>query len=150
MKKLMLCLTALVVALALSAVAQDNMGSMGQSSSSASSSPSSTPSTSTAAAPKLETLRGWVSDEKCGAKGANAKGAACAAKCVKGGEKIVFVNDKDKKVWNVKNPDDLKDHVGHHVKLSAHVYPDSGDIHVMSVSMLGHKKAASSSAPSGL
>jgi hypothetical protein len=149
MKKMMLCFTALVVALALSAVAQDNMGSMGQSNSSASSSQSSTASTSTAAAPELKTLRGWVSDEKCGAKGANAKGAACAAKCVKGGEKIVFVNDKDKKVWNVKNPETLQDHVGHHVKLSAHVYPE-GDIHVMSVSMAGKKKAASSSAPSGL
>ena len=148
MKKMMLCLTALVVALALSAVAQDNMGSMGQSNSSASASQSSSAST-TAAAPELKTLRGWVSDEKCGAKGANAKGAACAQKCVNGGEKIVFVTDKDKKVWNVKNPDDLKDHVGHHVKLSAHVYQDSGEIHVMSVSMLGRKKAASSSAPSG-
>jgi hypothetical protein len=144
MKKMMLCLTALVVALALSAVAQDNSGSgsTGQSASASSSS-------STAAAPELKTLRGWVSDEKCGAKGANAKGAACAAKCVKGGEKIVFVNDKDKKVWNVKNPETLQDHVGHHVKLSAHVYPE-GDIHVMSVSMVGKKKAASTAAPSGL
>jgi hypothetical protein len=144
MKKMMLCLTALVVALALSAVAQDNSGSgsTGQSASASSSS-------STAAAPELKTLHGWVSDEKCGAKGANAKGAACAAKCVKGGEKIVFVNDKDKKVWNVKNPETLQDHVGHHVKLSAHVYPE-GDIHVMSVSMAGKKKAASTSAPSGL
>ena len=144
MKKMMLCLTALVVALALSAVAQDNSGSgsTGQSASASSSS-------STAAAPQLKTLRGWVSDEKCGAKGANAKGAACAAKCVKGGEKIVFVNDKDKKVWNVKNPETLQDHVGHHVKLSAHVYPE-GDIHVMSVSMAGKKKAASTAAPSGL
>lgn len=149
MKKLILSLFALVVALGLSAVAQDNMGGMGQSNSSASASQSSSAST-TAAAPELKTLRGWVSDEKCGAKNASAKGAACSKKCVDAGEKIVFVTDKDKKVWNVKNPDDLKDHVGHHVKLSAHVYPDSGEIHVMSVSMLGHKKAASSSAPSGL
>ena len=95
------------------------------------------------AAPKLMTLRGWVSDEKCGAKNASAKGAECTKKCVEGGEKIVFVNDKDKKVWNVKNPEDLKGHEGHHVKLSAHVY-DDGSIHVMSVNMLGGKKKPAS------
>jgi hypothetical protein len=125
------------------------MGNMNMGQSSNSNQTSATSSNSSAQ-PQLKTLRGWVSDEKCGAKGANAKGAACAEKCVKGGEKIVFVTDKDKKVWNVKNPDDLKDHVGHHVKLSAHVYPDSGEIHVMSVSMIGKSKATSSASPSGL
>jgi hypothetical protein len=30
----------------------------------------------------------------------------------------------------------LKDHVGHHVELNAHVYEDKGQIHVMKVKML--------------
>jgi hypothetical protein len=30
----------------------------------------------------------------------------------------------------------LKDHVGHHVQLNAHVYADKGQIHVMKVTML--------------
>ena len=52
------------------------------------------------------------------------------------GDKISFVNDADGKSWNVVNPETLKEHVGHHVELSAHVYADKGDIHVMKVKML--------------
>jgi hypothetical protein len=50
--------------------------------------------------------------------------------------KITFVADEGGKSWDVVNPDTLKDHVGHHVQLSAHVYPDKGQIHVMTVTML--------------
>ena len=34
------------------------------------------------------------------------------------------------------NPEKLKDHVGHHVQVSAHVYADKDSIHVMTVKML--------------
>jgi hypothetical protein len=50
--------------------------------------------------------------------------------------KITFVTDKDMKSWDVINPETLKGHEGHHVELSAHVYSDKGQIHVMSVKML--------------
>lgn len=50
--------------------------------------------------------------------------------------KITFIADEGGKSWDVVNPDTLKDHVGHHVQLSAHVYPDKGQIHVMKVTML--------------
>ena len=52
------------------------------------------------------------------------------------GDKYTFVNDKDKKSWNVVNPETLKGHEGHHVELKAHVYADKGEIHVMTVKML--------------
>jgi hypothetical protein len=52
------------------------------------------------------------------------------------GDKYVFVNDKDGKSWDVMNPEELKGHEGHHVQLSAHVYADKDQIHVMSVKML--------------
>lgn len=52
------------------------------------------------------------------------------------GDKVMFVSDKDGKSWDVMNPDELKAHDGHHVQLSAHVYADKGQIHVMSVKML--------------
>jgi len=52
------------------------------------------------------------------------------------GDKITFVNDSDQKSWNVVNPETLKEHVGHHVEVSAHVYADKGEIHVMKVKML--------------
>jgi hypothetical protein len=52
------------------------------------------------------------------------------------GDKYTFVNDKDGKSWDVMNPEELKGHEGHHVQLSAHVYADKGQIHIMSVKML--------------
>lgn len=52
------------------------------------------------------------------------------------GDKITFVTDADGKSWDVVNPETLKGHVGHHVELSAHVYADTGKIHVMKVTML--------------
>lgn len=52
------------------------------------------------------------------------------------GDKVMFVNDKDGKSWDVMNPEELKAHDGHHVQLSAHVYADKNAIHVMSVKML--------------
>jgi hypothetical protein len=51
------------------------------------------------------------------------------------GDKITFV-DESGKSWDVVNPETLKDHVGHHVQLSAHVYKDKGQIHIMKVTML--------------
>jgi|SRR5215470_18953251 len=35
-----------------------------------------------------------------------------------------FTADKDSKQWTLKNPEDVKGHEGHHVKLQAHVYKD--------------------------
>ena len=52
------------------------------------------------------------------------------------GDKITFLADDGGKFWDVVNPETLKDHVGHHVELSAHVYKDKGQIHVMKVTML--------------
>src|ERR1035438_10360198 len=47
---------------------------------------------------KAETVKGWVSDSKCGVKGANAKAEECTKKCIAEGASMVFVTDKDKKV----------------------------------------------------
>jgi hypothetical protein len=107
-KVLVLCL-AMCFVFALTAMAFDDMG-------------------------KTTTVNGWVSDSKCGAKGANAGAEACTKKCLDGGAKMVIVTDKDQKVLTVDNPDVLKDHVGHHIAVTGHVGPDS--IHVESAKML--------------
>ena len=70
-----------------------------------------------------------------------AKTAPAPWKNIKGtvkadGDKLTFVSDKDQKSWDVANPEALKGHEGHHVEVSAHVYADKGQIHVMSVKML--------------
>ena len=81
---------------------------------------------------------GWISDSKCGAKGANAAHAACAAKCIGAGEKAVLVTDADCKVVAIDNPDAVKDHLGHHVEVKGSM-TSSGTVHVDSVSMLAQK-----------
>jgi hypothetical protein len=81
-----------------------------------------------------ETVNGWVSDSKCGVKGANAGAEACTKKCIAAGASPVVVTDKDQKVLTVENPDALKDHYGHHVAVTGHV--DGDKIHVDSVKML--------------
>jgi len=80
------------------------------------------------------TVNGYVSDSKCGAKGANAKAAECTKKCVKAGEKLVVVTDGDQKVLAVDNPDTLTGHEGHHVAVTGQVTGES--IHIESVKML--------------
>jgi hypothetical protein len=83
---------------------------------------------------KATTVNGFVSDSKCGAKGANAGAAACTKKCLEAGASAVVVTDGDNKVLAVDNADALKGHEGHHVAVTGHVKGDS--IHVESVKML--------------
>ena len=47
------------------------------------------------------------------------------------GEKLRFVTDQ--RAWNVYNPETLKGHEGHYVRVNAHVYPDKGLIQITEV-----------------
>jgi hypothetical protein len=80
------------------------------------------------------TVNGWVSDSKCGVKGANAAAAECTKKCIAAGAKMVVVTDGDQKILEVENPDALKGHEGHHIAVTGHV--DGDKIHVDSMKML--------------
>ena len=130
MKKAVLNLLALVLACSVLALAQNTMKheEMGKSDTAKKA------DTTKEAAPKLMTLRGWVSDEKCGVKGANAKAAECTKKCIAAGAKMVVVTDGDQKVLTVDNPDALTGHEGHHVAVTGQVTGES--IHVETVKML--------------
>lgn len=79
-----------------------------------------------------DTVNGWVTDAKCGAKGVGKED--CARKCIEKGAQIVVVTDNDQKVLTVENPDALKEHIGHHVAITGHTTADS--IHVESAKML--------------
>lgn len=109
MRKVLVILLAVMFVLALSAMAFDGMG-------------------------KSETVKGWVVDDKCGAKGANAGAEECTKKCLAAGAKMVIVTDKDQKILMVDNPDALKGHEGHHISATGEVKGDS--IHVDKMSML--------------
>jgi hypothetical protein len=109
MRKVLVLLIAVTFVLALSAMAFDDMG-------------------------KSATVKGWISDDKCGAKGANDKAEACTKKCLAAGAKMVIVTDGDQKVLAVDNPDALKGHEGHHVAVTGTMSKDS--MKVESVKML--------------
>lgn len=81
------------------------------------------------AAPNDQSLSGWISDSKCGVKGANAAHATCAKKCVDAGEKPVLVTDKDQKVVPIENPDAVSGQVGQHVQVNG-TMTASGSLHV--------------------
>jgi len=87
------------------------------------------------AAAKDMTWDGWISEDHCGAKGANAAHLDCAKKCIEGGAKPVLVTDKDKKIVPIENPDTVMDHVSHHVQLTG-TMDNNGAIHVTKVTML--------------
>jgi len=81
-----------------------------------------------------QTVNGWVSDSKCGVKGANAGAAECTKKCIGAGASAVVVTDTDQQVLKVDNPEALKGHEGHHVAVTGHI--DGDKIHVDSLKML--------------
>lgn len=76
-----------------------------------------------------QSLSGWISDSKCGVKGANAAHASCAKKCVDGGEKPVLVTDKDQKIVPIENPDAVSGQVGQHVQVNG-TMTANGSLHV--------------------
>jgi len=66
---------------------------------------------------------GWISDSKCGAKGASAEHKDCATKCVKGGAAPVFVTDN--KVLKVDDASKVEGHIGQKVTVTGLVDGDT-------------------------
>ena len=76
---------------------------------------------------------GYISDSKCGVKGANDQAGECTTKCVKEGAKYVFVNDSDKKVYAIDAQDKVAAHAGHHVTVKGTV--DGDNLKLTSIDM---------------
>jgi hypothetical protein len=64
---------------------------------------------------KSMSLTGWVRDQ---------------------GGKTVFENDKDKQSWEISNPDAVKGHEGHHVKVKAMLNEADHSMNVEKVTMM--------------
>jgi len=83
---------------------------------------------------------GWVTDTMCGAKGATAKHADCARKCVDGGHgKYALYNPADKRVYTLDPQEKLAEHAGHFVKVTGSA--DGDIIKVKSIEMAPEPKA---------
>ena len=78
-------------------------------------------------------MNGYISDSMCGAKhlGDN---AACVKKCIKEmGSAPVFVDEGNKTVWKIDNPDAVKEFYGGHVTVVATADADKKSVHIDSI-----------------
>jgi len=87
---------------------------------------------------KTGSWTGWITDTKCGAKGAAETHAACAKKCADAGEKYTFYNPEDKKVYQLVPQDKVAAHAAHHVTVKGAVEGDT--ITVTSIDMAAEPK----------
>jgi Protein of unknown function (DUF5818) len=76
---------------------------------------------------------GWITDDSCGAKGANAEHASCAKRCLDGGGKLVFFNSADQKLYSLDNQKLAEEHIGHEVVVTGTA--DGNGIKVESIAM---------------
>lgn len=77
-------------------------------------------------------LTGYISDSMCAAKHAGT-GAACAKKCIEGGEAPVFVDATSKTVYKIDNPDSVKGFYGAKVDVSATSDADKKVVHITAI-----------------
>ena len=76
---------------------------------------------------------GYVTDTGCGAKGAKADHAACAAKCVKDGAKYALYTADDKQVWVLSNQEEAGKMAGKEVTVKGKADKEKMTIEVASM-----------------
>jgi len=101
------------------------------------------------AASNDQPVTGWVSETTCATQpGARAvvswfrshpagAGQPCVRKCIAQGAAPVIITDGGNKVLKVENPEAVKGHEGHHVRVTGHTDAAKGTIHVAELKMLG-------------
>ena len=77
-------------------------------------------------------VTGYVMDESCSTKPAMKGNEACAARCIKGGQKAVLVTEEGK-IYKIAEQDKVTAHAGHKVTITGKV--DGDTINVESVKM---------------
>ena len=77
-------------------------------------------------------ITGFVEDTACSTKAGMKDNAACAAKCIKGGDPAVLV-DADGKVYKIADQDKVVAHAGHKVTITGTL--DGDTLKVESVKM---------------
>jgi hypothetical protein len=92
------------------------------------------------------TTTGWFSDESCarskiesGEIGPN--GRECVQKCIAEGKKMVFIDEKEKAMYFVDNPQAAKGQESHYVRVVGTTDPKAKTLHVASVKVLEEYKA---------
>ena len=68
-------------------------------------------------------MKGYISDEKCGAKHAKDMNGKCVEGCVKGGAAPVFVSGG--KVYKIDDAAKVQEHLGHEVTITGEMKDDT-------------------------
>jgi hypothetical protein len=77
-------------------------------------------------------VTGYVMDESCSTKPAMKGNEACAARCIKGGQKAVLVTEEGK-IYKIADQDKVAAHAGHKVTITGKI--DGETINVETVKM---------------
>ena len=85
-----------------------------------------------ASAADSKAMNGWISDSMCGAKHAGS-GSDCVKKCIEGGMAPVFVDEANKQIWTIENPDAVKSYYGDHVTVKASADTEKKSVHIDSI-----------------
>jgi hypothetical protein len=83
------------------------------------------------AAAKDVTLSGYITDEWCGAKNANAEGSGCAAACAKKGANLAILSDG--KMYILSNKELALSNLGHKVEVKGTLSEDGKTVNVKSI-----------------
>ncbi|HWR37532.1 MAG TPA: hypothetical protein VN622_16845 [Clostridia bacterium] len=121
MRKIVITILALVLTFAFSAAAQNQAAGGATDKSGKKVAKAEKQEASAAAKNKEMRLTGWVKSE---------------------GDKVTFVNDKDKQTWSVQNPDVLKPLDGKHVKVKAAIHESDKSLTIASVKEMRKSKQA--------
>ncbi len=79
-------------------------------------------------------LTGYLTDSSCGAANANAKGKACAAKCIKGGAKVQLLANE--KLYTLDKASVAENQLGVPVKVTGTLDESTGLIKVASIEVV--------------
>src|SRR5258708_34963518 len=74
---------------------------------------------------KTTTMKGWVRDSECAAKGDK---KSSNKQHVANVSKLVIVTDGDSNIWTVSNPSTVNDHQGHYIQVKATTDADKSTI----------------------
>jgi hypothetical protein len=82
-------------------------------------------------------VHGWIEDGLAHKPGTTGD---AVRKNVAAGAPLVFVDDKERHVWRIDDPEAVKGHEGHHVAFNGSMDPVGHSIHVIKLSMLKNQK----------
>ena len=68
---------------------------------------------------------GWITDESCGAKGANRAHKECAEKCHRGGARLVFFDNAGGKIYRLDDQGAAESNLGHEVRVHGEASGDA-------------------------